>query len=49
MLDHLQIPAAALNVRDAVAKVLKEAKSLPKDLGGNAKTTEVGDAVLAAV
>jgi tartrate dehydrogenase/decarboxylase/D-malate dehydrogenase len=49
MLDHLQLPQAALNVRDAVGKVLKEGKSLPKDLGGSAKTTEVGDAVLAAV
>jgi tartrate dehydrogenase/decarboxylase/D-malate dehydrogenase len=49
MLDHLKEPAAAETVREAVKKVLAGRKAMSPDLGGNAKTTEVGDAVVAAV
>jgi tartrate dehydrogenase/decarboxylase/D-malate dehydrogenase len=49
MLDHLNEPKAASAVRDAVKLVLKEKRALSPDLGGKAKTTEVGDAVVAAV
>jgi 3-isopropylmalate dehydrogenase len=41
--------AAAVRIRTAVDKVLTEAKCLTKDLGGNAGTTEMGDAIAAAV
>jgi tartrate dehydrogenase/decarboxylase / D-malate dehydrogenase len=49
MLDHLKEPAAANAVRNAVKLVLKERRALSPDLGGKAKTTEVGDAVVGAV
>ena len=50
MLDHLgPATAAATAVRDAVAKVLAEGKVKTPDLGGTATTTQIGDAVLAAV
>jgi tartrate dehydrogenase/decarboxylase/D-malate dehydrogenase len=49
MLDHLKEPAAANAVRNAVKAVLKEKRALSPDLGGRAKTTEVGDAVVGAV
>ncbi|HJZ92982.1 MAG TPA: 3-isopropylmalate dehydrogenase [Gemmataceae bacterium] len=49
MLDHLKEAAAADAVRNAVKAVLKEKRSLSPDLGGKAKTTEVGDAVVGAV
>ena len=49
MLDHLNEPKAAAAVRVAVKMVLKEKRALSPDLGGKAKTTEVGDAVVAAV
>jgi tartrate dehydrogenase/decarboxylase / D-malate dehydrogenase len=49
MLDHLKEPATANAVREAIKKVLKERKVLSPDLGGKAKTTEVGDAVVGAV
>jgi tartrate dehydrogenase/decarboxylase/D-malate dehydrogenase len=49
MLDHLNEPKAAAAVRDAVKLVLKEKRALSPDLGGKAKTTEVGDAVVAAI
>ena len=49
MLEHLQETQAAEAVRRAVAKVLKEGKTMPPDLGGNAKTVELGDAVLGAL
>lgn len=49
MLDHLNEPKAAAAVREAVKAVLKEKRALSPDLGGKAKTTEVGDAVVAAV
>ncbi|HEX3151699.1 MAG TPA: tartrate dehydrogenase [Gemmataceae bacterium] len=49
MLDHLKEPTTASAVREAIQKVLKEKKVLSPDLGGKAKTTEVGDAVVGAV
>jgi tartrate dehydrogenase/decarboxylase / D-malate dehydrogenase len=49
MLDHLKETATANAVRDAVKVVLKEKRALSPDLGGKAKTTEVGDAVVGAV
>jgi 3-isopropylmalate dehydrogenase len=41
--------AAAERIRSAVDKVITDAKCLTKDLGGNAGTTDVGDAIVAAV
>src|SRR5262249_59725602 len=49
MLDHLKEKAAADAVRNAVKVVLKEKPALSPDLGGKAKTTEVGEAVVGAV
>jgi tartrate dehydrogenase/decarboxylase / D-malate dehydrogenase len=49
MLDHLNEPKTAAAVRDAVKAVLKEKRALSPDLGGNAKTTEIGDTVVGAV
>jgi isocitrate/isopropylmalate dehydrogenase len=49
MLDHLGLAKSAAALHAGVAKVLKDRKSLPPDLGGNAKTIEVAEAVLAAL
>ena len=49
MLDHLGLAKSAAALHASVAKVLKDRKSLPPDLGGNAKTIEVAEAVLAAL
>lgn len=49
MLDHLGLPKAAAATRDAVAKVLADPSIKSPDLGGKATTTDIGDAVLAAV
>jgi tartrate dehydrogenase/decarboxylase/D-malate dehydrogenase len=49
LLDHLGLSNAAAAVRRAVAAVLKAGKVRTPDLGGSARTTEVGDAVLAAL
>ncbi len=49
MLDHLNEPKSAHAVREAVKLVLKEKRAMSPDLGGSAKTTEVGDAVVAAM
>ena len=40
---------AAERIRTAVDKVIADAKCLTRDLGGNASTTQVGDAIAAAV
>jgi 3-isopropylmalate dehydrogenase len=40
---------AARRVDAAVDKVIREAKSLTADLGGTASTTQMGDAIAAAV
>jgi tartrate dehydrogenase/decarboxylase/D-malate dehydrogenase len=49
LLDHLERPRAAAAVRAAVAAVLKAGQPLTPDLGGKARTGEVGDAVAAAI
>jgi tartrate dehydrogenase/decarboxylase/D-malate dehydrogenase len=49
MLDHLGVDRAATTIRRAVAAVLKQGQPRTPDLGGNAGTMEVGDAVLAAL
>ena len=49
MLDHLGVTAAANDLRTAVAKVLREGTGLTPDLGGTITTTQVGDAVVAAI
>ena len=41
--------AAAERIRSAVDKVITDAKCLTKDLGGNAGTTDMGEAIAAAV
>jgi 3-isopropylmalate dehydrogenase len=41
--------AAADLVLKAVTKVLAEGKALTRDLGGKASTTEMGDAIVAAL
>ncbi len=48
MLDHLGLARAAAALRRAAAAVLKSGPRTP-DLGGRATTTEVADAVLAAL
>ena len=40
---------AAARIEAAVEKVIAEAKSLTPDLGGKAGTTQMGDAIAAAV
>jgi tartrate dehydrogenase/decarboxylase/D-malate dehydrogenase len=49
LLDHLGLSGAGEAVRRAVAAVLKAGKPRTPDLGGNARTAEMGDAVLAAL
>ena len=49
LLEHIRLPKCAARVRSAVAAVLKAGTVRTPDLGGRAKTTEVGDAVIAAV
>jgi isocitrate dehydrogenase (NAD+) len=49
MLDHLGEHAAAGRVRRAVHAVLREGKKLTADLGGTAGTTEIAEAIAAAV
>ena len=45
MLDHLGHPDAARAVVGAIEKVVEEAKTVTRDLGGKASTTEAADAV----
>jgi tartrate dehydrogenase/decarboxylase/D-malate dehydrogenase len=49
MLDHLGLAKSAAAVRSAVSKVLSEGKVKTPDLGGKDTTTQMGDAVVAAV
>ena len=49
MFDHLELPAAASDVRRAVARVLASGTPRTPDLGGQASTAEVGAAIRAAL
>jgi tartrate dehydrogenase/decarboxylase / D-malate dehydrogenase len=49
LLDHLGLAKSAAAVRRAVASVLKAGESRTPDLGGNARTTDVAEAVLTAL
>lgn len=49
MLEHLGEPGAAKRLMDAVAAVTTRGDALPRDLGGEATTDQVTDAVIAAV
>lgn len=49
MMDHLGDPRSASQLEAAVAKVTRLGTTLPMDLGGQASTREVGDAVVAAI
>jgi len=49
MLDHLGLAKSAVAIRSAVAKVLADRKVKTPDLGGNATTAQIGDAVVAAL
>ncbi len=46
MLEHIGLEKEAEKLRSAIEEVLKEGKTLPKDLGGNAGTKEYTDAVI---
>ena len=49
MLRHLAQTSAALRVEAAVASVLREGRALTPDLGGTSSTTEMTDAIVAAL
>jgi isocitrate dehydrogenase (NAD+) len=49
MLEHLGEKKAAGRVREAVNAVLREGKTLTRDLGGQAATTEIAEAIAAKV
>ncbi|MFM8219684.1 MAG: isocitrate/isopropylmalate dehydrogenase family protein [Planctomycetaceae bacterium] len=49
MLEHLRFPAAAATLHAAVATVLEQRGPKTPDLGGQATTTEVAEAVYAAL
>jgi tartrate dehydrogenase/decarboxylase/D-malate dehydrogenase len=49
LLDHLGLHASGNAVRGAVAAVLKAGRPRTPDLGGTAKTGEMGEAVMAAM
>ncbi len=49
MLDHLNLSASAEALRNGVAQVLKEGKSLTPDLGGQGTTKQITEAVQAAI
>jgi tartrate dehydrogenase/decarboxylase/D-malate dehydrogenase len=49
LLEHLRLTQSAAALRKAVAAVLKSGKPRTPDLGGNASTKEVADAVLSTL
>lgn len=49
MLDHLGEEAAAEDIRGGVQKVLHEAEVVPADLGGQATTSQIGDAIVGSL
>ena len=49
MLDHLQLPQAAVDIERAVAQVLAAGRTLTADLGGHSSTSDVAQAVVEAL
>jgi isocitrate dehydrogenase (NAD+) len=49
MLRHIDESSAAQRIEDAVLGVLKDGKHVTADLGGKASTTEITDAIIAAL
>jgi tartrate dehydrogenase/decarboxylase / D-malate dehydrogenase len=49
MLDHLELPQAAMDIERAVAKVLAAGQTLTADLGGASSTSAVAGAVVEAL
>jgi tartrate dehydrogenase/decarboxylase/D-malate dehydrogenase len=49
LLDHLRLERSAAAIQQAVAAVLRQGKVCTPDLGGKARTQDMGDAVLAAL
>jgi tartrate dehydrogenase/decarboxylase/D-malate dehydrogenase len=49
MLRHLGAPEAADAVENAIAQVLAKAQVRTPDIGGNASTRDLGEAIAAAV
>ena len=49
MLNYLKEYEAEESLNDAILKVLNEGKTLTPDLGGNATTTEVAEAIINAL
>ena len=49
MLDHIGQRISAQRIEQSVRRTLEAGRGLTKDLGGNAGTTEMGDAIAAAV
>ena len=49
MLEHLGEPAAGATLMAAIERVLADRKVVPPDLGGQATTREMTDAVVAAL
>ncbi|WP_017347349.1 tartrate dehydrogenase [Pantoea sp. A4] len=49
MLEHLGYPAASDAIVDAIERVLSEGQHLTRDLGGNANTQTLGEAITAAL
>lgn len=47
MLEHLGMADKAAQIRHAVAKTIADGKTVTRDLGGNASTTEFTDAIIA--
>jgi tartrate dehydrogenase/decarboxylase / D-malate dehydrogenase len=49
MMDHLGLPELGKLILDSIEEVLIEGKIRTSDLGGNAKTTEMGDAIVSQI
>ncbi len=49
MLDHINEPEAAARIAAALNTVIQSKKTLTRDLGGTASTTEFSDAIIAAL
>ena len=49
MLDHIGDNPRAERIRKALTKVIREGKTLTRDLGGTANTDQFTDAIIAAL